>query len=62
MLTQKISKNVFYLFHNNSQDTSELEAAKEEFIYNLISLRDGNQLTGISKSPTDDISKQIAKN
>ena len=61
MLTQRISKNIFYLYHNNSQDTTELDSAKEEFIYNLHSLRDGNNLTGIPKSPTDQISKQIAK-
>lgn len=61
MLTQRISKNIFYLYHNNSQDTTELDSAKEEFIYNLHSLRDGNRLTGIPKAPTDNISKQISK-
>lgn len=61
MLTQRISKNIFYLYHNNSQDTTELDSAKEEFIYNLHSLRDGNDLTGIPKAPTNKISTQIAK-
>ncbi len=61
MLTQRISKNIFYIYHNNTQDTTELDIAKEEFIYNLISLRDGNKLTGIPKAPTDKISKQISK-
>ena len=61
MLTQRISKNIFYLYHNNSQDTTELDSAKEEFIYNLNSLRDGNKLIGIEKAPKDQISKQIAK-
>lgn len=61
MLTQRISKNIFYLFHNNSQDTTELDSAKEEFIYNLNSLRDGNNLTGTYKAPTDQIAKQISK-
>ncbi|PLY08864.1 MAG: hypothetical protein C0625_01500 [Arcobacter sp.] len=61
MLTQRISKNIFYLYHNNSIDTTELDSAKTEFIYNLSSLRDGNDLTDIQKAPTDEISNQIAK-
>lgn len=61
MLTQKISKNIFYLYHSNTYDYSELENATEEFIYNLNSLKNGNELTGISKVPTDDIANQIAK-
>ncbi len=39
MLTQRISKNIFYLYHNNSQDTTELDSATQEFIYNLNSLK-----------------------
>ncbi len=61
MLTQRISKNIFYLYHNNLQDTTELDSSKEEFIYNLESLRDGNKLIDIAKAPTDQIAKQIAK-
>ena len=61
MLTQRISKNIFYLYHNNSSDTTELDSAKTEFIYNLNSLRDGNELTGIPEAPTDKIATQIAK-
>lgn len=61
MLTQRISKNIFYLYHNNSLDTTELDSAKTEFIYNLRSLKEGNNLTGIPKAPTDLIAKQIAK-
>jgi len=61
MLTQRISKNIFYLYHNNSIDTTELDSATEEFIYNLNSLKEGNILTGITKAPTDNISSQIAK-
>ncbi len=61
MLTQRISKNIFYLYHNNSSNTNELDSAKEEFIYNLHSLRDGNKLTGMPKAPTDSIFNQITK-
>ncbi len=61
MLTQKISKNIFYLYNSDTHDYTELDNATEEFIYNLNSLKDGNRLTGIEKVPTDEIAKQIAK-
>lgn len=61
MLTQKISKNIFYLYHNNQQSYAELDNATQEFIYNLNSLKEGNRLMGISKVPTDTIANQIAK-
>lgn len=61
MLTQRISKNIFYLYHNNSVDMAELDSATEEFIYNLNSLKKGNILTGITKAPTEGIASQIAK-
>lgn len=61
MLTQKISKSIFYLYHNNQHSFTELDNATVEFIYNLNSLKDGNNLTGISKAPTDEIRNQIAK-
>ena len=61
MLTQRISKNIFYLYHNNLLDTTELDSAKEEFIYNLNSLKNGNKLVDIPKVPTDEIAKQISK-
>lgn len=61
MLTQKISKNIFYLYQNDTEDFSELDNATEEFIYNLESLKDGNPLTGISKVPNDEIAKQISQ-
>ena len=61
MLTQRISKNIFYLYHNDKQSFAELDNATVEFIYNLNSLKNGNELIGISKAPTDDIREQIAK-
>ncbi len=61
MLTQKISKNIFYLYHNNNHSFSELDTATVEFIYNLNSLKNGNKLTGILKAPTDKIAEQLAK-
>ncbi|MGM0519821.1 MAG: type IV pili methyl-accepting chemotaxis transducer N-terminal domain-containing protein [Campylobacterota bacterium] len=61
MLTQKISKNIFYIYHNQNHSFSQLDKATTEFIYNLNSLKDGNRLTGIYKAPNKQIAKQIAK-
>lgn len=61
MLTQKISKNIFYLYNSDTNDYTELDNATQEFIYNLTSLKNGNKLTGIEEVPTDKIAEQIAK-
>lgn len=61
MLTQKISKNIFYHFHNKNIDFTELNIATNEFIYNLKSLKEGNPLISIEKVPTKEILNQIKK-
>lgn len=61
MLTQNISKNIFYIYHNKNSSYSELDTSTIEFIYNLNSLKDGNSLIGISKAPTNEIEKQLSK-
>ena len=61
MLTQKISKNIFYLYQNREANFNELDTAVEEFIYSLNSLKDGNSLRGIKAAPTDKIAQQISK-
>jgi nitrate/nitrite-specific signal transduction histidine kinase len=62
MLTQKISKNIFYLYQDSSNTLfTELDTATVEFIYNLNSLKNGNILTGIQKAPTHLIANQISK-
>jgi hypothetical protein len=61
MLTQKISKNIFYLYQNKNINFNELDNAVEEFKYGISSLQDGNKLRGIESSPTDKIGEQIAK-
>ncbi len=61
MLTQNISKNVFYLSQHKDSSFVELENSITEFIYNLNSLRDGNQLSGIQKAPTTEIANQLVK-
>ncbi len=61
MLTQKISKNIFYSYQTNSLDFIELDKAVEEFVYKLNSLKNGNTLLGLSSVPTDMIAKQLSK-
>ena len=61
MLTQQISKNIFYIYHNQNHAFTELDNAAVEFGYNLNSLKNGNALIGVFKAPTDEIAKQISK-
>ena len=61
MLTQNISKNIFYLYYIKDGVHIELDNSVLEFVYNLNSLKDGNNLIGIEKAPTDLIAKQLAK-
>lgn len=61
MLSQNISKNIFYLYHNENNSYSELDSSTIEFIYNLNSLKDGNSLIAIKKAPTDEIANQLSK-
>ena len=61
MLTQKISKNIFYSYQTSNLDFTELDKAVEEFIYKLDSLKHGNELLGINKAPTTLIAKQLSK-
>ncbi len=42
MLTQNISKNIFYLYYIKDGVHTELDNSVLEFIYNLNSLKDGN--------------------
>lgn len=61
MLTQRITKNIFYLYQTKSHDFSEIDNAVDEFDYGLKTLRDGNTLLDISTPPTEEISSQISK-
>ena len=61
MLTQKISKNIFYLYNQRELDFNELDNAVEEFKHILDSLKNGDELRGISPVPTDEIALQISK-
>lgn len=59
MLTQNISKNIFYLYSNPKSSQNELDSSIEEFIYNLESLKGGNSLGKLKESPNIQIDRQI---
>ena len=59
MLTQKISKNIFFIHYNSNKDFYELNSAVDEFIAGLNILRHGDQEKGISPVPTHIISSQL---
>ncbi len=58
MLTQKISKHIFYIHYSSNKDFYELNSAVEEFIEGLNTLRHGNVQKKIYPVPTYQISMQ----
>jgi methyl-accepting chemotaxis protein len=58
MLTQKMSKNVFYIHYSSNKDFYELNAAVDEFIKGLNTLRHGDSEKKIYPVPTYEISLQ----
>ncbi|QKF58549.1 type IV pili methyl-accepting chemotaxis transducer N-terminal domain-containing protein [Aliarcobacter lanthieri] len=61
MLTQNISKNIFYLSQFKNSSFDELNSSTAEFIYNLKTLREGNNLPKIKEAPTSEIANQLMK-
>jgi len=59
MLTQKISKNIFYINYNSNKDFYELNAATDEFIKGLNTLKHGNEDKNIQAAPIFKIKTQI---
>jgi len=59
MLTQKISKNIFYINYSSNKDFHELNAAVDEFIGALNTLKHGQRERGISSAPTYEIAEQL---
>ena len=59
MLTQNISKNIFYLYSNPKSSQNELDTSIEEVIYNLESLKGGNSLSKLKESPNIQIDRQM---
>ena len=62
MLSQKISKNIFYFCKNKERrDFRELNGAVDEFVDNLNLLINGDKSKGILKAPTKEIKQQLLK-
>lgn len=61
MLSQNISKNIFYLYFNQQASLFELDNSTKEFIYNLNSLKGENRLSKLKESPTAQIESQLVK-
>ena len=61
MLTQKISKNIFYIHYSSNKDYYELNEATNEFINGLNILRHGDVDKGIYSVPTAKISIQLTE-
>jgi len=59
MLTQKISKNVFYISYSGNKDFYELNSASQEFIKALNMLKHGDKEKKIYSAPTDKIKNHI---
>lgn len=59
MLTQEISKSIFYIQYSGVYDFSETDKATAEFIYGLNTLKKGNKAKGISAVSTSEISNQF---
>jgi len=59
MLTQKISKNIFYINYSSNKDFYELNAAVDEFIKGLNTLKHGDEDKRIHAPPTIKIEMQI---
>lgn len=60
MLTQQISKNIFYIYYSSNRDFYELNSATDEFINALETLRYGDSQKGISEAPTSKISTHLS--
>jgi nitrate/nitrite-specific signal transduction histidine kinase len=61
MLTQNISKNIFYLYSDKTANQNELNESIDEFIYNLSTLKGENHLDKLKNSPNISIDKQMIK-
>lgn len=59
MLTQKISKSIFYIQYSHTYDFEETDKASEEFIYGLNTLKNGDKARGVSAVSTSEISNQL---
>lgn len=59
MLSQKMTKSVFYNYSAEVKDFSELDAATNEFVNSLNMLKNGNATLKIAPAPTESINEQL---
>lgn len=59
MLTQKMTKSIFYNYGAEIKDFNELNDASVEFVKNLYSLKNGDTTRRISSAPTEFINLQL---
>ncbi|WP_417334196.1 type IV pili methyl-accepting chemotaxis transducer N-terminal domain-containing protein [Halarcobacter sp.] len=61
MLTQRITKNIYFLYQNKQDNFTEIDNAIEQFNYGLGTLISGDKLLGISAAPTEELKAQMTK-
>lgn len=59
MLTQQISKNIFYIYYSSYKDIYELNSATDEFISGMNILKHGDKDKEITSVPTNKIYAQL---
>jgi len=60
MLTQKITKNIYHINQVKDADFVDLDKSVSSFEFGLNTLKDGNELLGITDAPTVNIKNQIS--
>ncbi|MBU0721413.1 type IV pili methyl-accepting chemotaxis transducer N-terminal domain-containing protein [bacterium] len=61
MLTQKMAKNIFYIYYSSNKDFYELNSAIDEFIATLNILKHGDKEKQIASVPTQKIADQLSE-
>lgn len=61
MLTQRITKNIYFLYQNKEDNFTEIDNAVQQFNYGLGTLISGDKLLGISTAPTEELKAQMTK-
>jgi nitrate/nitrite-specific signal transduction histidine kinase len=61
MLTQRMTKNVFYEYQHQAKNFAQLDDAISQFKHGLDILTNGSKLLKIHEAPTKDIAMQLSK-
>lgn len=59
MLSQKMTKSIFYNYTTETKDFLELDAATNEFVNSLNMLKNGDEQIKITPAPTESINQQL---